>query len=1213
MGTTVATNALLERKGERVVLVTTKGFRDLLKIGNQTRPFIFDLEIKKPELLYERVVEVDERVRLFKKTPSEQDLKDNELVKGVTDEWVEVLKKPNLDEIKVQLQEALNAGIKSVAVVLMHSYTFRKHEEQIGKLCEQMGFEQISISSSLMSMVKIVPRGHTAVVDAYLTPLIKQYIKGFSSGFDDNFSKVDVSFMMSDGGLCPVDLFNGYRSILSGPAGGVVGYAMTTYDKNTKQPVIGIDMGGTSTDVSRFDGEYEHVFETETAGVFIQAPQLDINTVAAGGGSRLFFRDGLFIVGPESASAHPGPICYRKNGYLAITDANVFLGRVIPEFFPKIFGPSENEALDVDASRAAFVELTKTINAYFKEHYAKEVQKGIRKPDEPVQQLTEDEVAYGFIRVANETMCRPIRNLTEAKGHDASQHVLSVFGGAGPQHACAIARNLGMSTVFVHKFCSILSAYGLGLADVVFESQEPVGGVKYSPEAMVEVNKKLDTLAVEGEKNLKEKGFPDNRVVIKRFLNLRYQGTDNAIMIEKPENGNYREAFEAQYKREYGFLMPIRNIEIDDVRIRAIGQSTSIAQINIGKSTKRPTPIKTTQCYFEGGRKETPLYLLSELGAGDVLDGPAIILDNTTSTVVEPDCRAEVTDSGDVKIIIGSGARKKIGTELDNILLSVFAHRFMSIAEQMGRTLQRTSISTNIKERLDFSCALFGPDGGLVANAPHLPVHLGAMQEAVKYQIKTMGHDWHEGEVIVSNHPEAGGSHLPDITVITPVFKDGKPVFYVANRGHHADIGGISPGSMPPFSKTLVEEGACIKAFKLVREGQFQEEGITELLMSPAKMPRESWQAPCSGTRNLSDNLSDLRAQVAANNKGIGLVNDLINKYGLDVVHAYMRYVQENAELAVREMLKDLSLRHNLKAVDSLYASDSMDDGATIRLKLTIDREHGTAVFDFTGTDPEIYGNINAPRAVTTSAIIYCLRCLVKRVVPLNQGCLNPISIIIPDGTFLSPSDTAAVVGGNVLTSQRVTDVILHGFQAVANSQGCMNNFTFGDETMGYYETIAGGSGAGPSWHGQDAVQTHMTNTRITDAEILERRYPVMVHEFSVRSGSGGAGQYRGGDGVVRDLEFLKDDMSVGILSERRSLAPHGLHGGLDGARGRNELLLRDGRTVFLGGKNVVRVKKGDRVRILTPGGGGYGAPKSTNQETDGTSLDLLTLKKENL
>jgi 5-oxoprolinase (ATP-hydrolysing) len=1218
MGTTVATNALLERKGERVLLVTTKGFRDLLKIGNQTRPFIFDLDIKKPELLYERVIEVDERVRLYKfdssQKPNPSETPHKILEKGVTDEWVEILKRPDLEKLRPELQSALDSGIQSVAVVLMHSYTYRKHEEMIGELCKQMGFKQISLSSSLMPMVKIVPRGHTATVDAYLTPLIKAYIDGFSSGFDENFSKVDVSFMMSDGGLCPMDSFSGYRSILSGPAGGVVGYAMTSYDVETNQPVIGIDMGGTSTDVSRFDGQYEHVFETETAGVFIQAPQLDINTVAAGGGSRLFFRAGLFVVGLESAGAHPGPVCYRKNGYLALTDANLLLGRIIPDYFPKIFGPKENEPLDIEATTKAFKELTVTINQWFREQHAVDVRQGRKKETDSIEQLTEDEVAFGFIRVANETMCRPIRNLTEAKGHDVTTHVLSVFGGAGPQHACAIARNLGISTVFIHKFCSVLSAYGLGLADIVYESQEPAGGLPYNSETLSVVNRKLDILAEDGKNKLQQRGFPLERIVIKRFLNLRYRGTDNALMIECPQDGDYKSAFEAQYKREYGFLMATREIEIDDIRVRCIGKSQGIKKIPIPKSTRVPKADKVVSCYFEGGRRETPVFLLPSLGAGDTISGPAVIIDNTTSAVIEPGCTAVITDYGDIRISVGQGTRRNISTSLDSVLLSVFAHRFMSIAEQMGRTLQRTAISTNIKERLDFSCALFGPDGGLVANAPHLPVHLGAMQEAVKWQIRHWGNDWKEGEVLVSNHPEAGGSHLPDITVITPVFKDGRPVFYVANRGHHADIGGITPGSMPPFSKTLHEEGACIKSFKLVKDGVFQEEGIIELLMAPGQLRREPYEPPCFGTRNLADNLSDLRAQVAANNKGIQLVTDLINKYSLEVVLAYMKHVQDNAEMAVREMLRDISLKHKLKPIDSLYHEDLMDDGAAIRLKLTINRNDGTAIFDFTGTDPEVYGNINAPRAVTTSAIIYCLRCLVKRVIPLNQGCLNPITIIIPDGTLLSPSENAAVVGGNVLTSQRVTDVILMAFQAVACSQGCMNNFTFGDETMGYYETIAGGSGAGPGFHGQDAVQTHMTNTRITDAEILERRYPVMLREFSVRQGSGGDGKWRGGNGVIREIEFLKDNMSAGILSERRSLAPPGLHGGKPGARGRNELIRSDGRVIFLGGKNVVRVNRGDRIRILTPGGGGYGMKEpegDTNSIPD--TLDVTTLKKEML
>eukprot|EP01098_Paradermamoeba_levis_P002844 TRINITY_DN1351_c0_g1_i1.p1 TRINITY_DN1351_c0_g1~~TRINITY_DN1351_c0_g1_i1.p1 ORF type:complete len:682 (+),score=195.46 TRINITY_DN1351_c0_g1_i1:1498-3543(+) len=667
-------------------------------------------------------------------------------------------------------------------------------------------------------------------------------------------------------------------------------------------------------------------------------------------------------------------------------------------------------------------------------------------------------------------MCRPIRALTQAKGYDPRNHILACFGGAGGQHACAIARQLGIKTVFIHKFAGILSAYGLGLANVVRSFQEPCAMV-YNEGNMEHVQKTFSSLKEKGADSLKHHGFDESAITYELFLNLRYNGTDTSIMTPLPEDGNFVGAFVQKYKQEYGFVIHGRPIIIDDIRVRAVGSGSKLKSIKISQG-QAPKPTKFVPTYFQGlGRHNTPLYLLPELGAGVEVPGPAIIIDNTSTIVVEPDCKAVLTDEGNIRIDVGSLV-VKIGTELDTVQLSVFSHRFMSIAEQMGKTLQRTAISTNIKERLDFSCALFGPDGGLVANAPHLPVHLGAMQEAVKWQIEFLKDDWKEGEVIATNHPCAGGSHLPDITVITPVFRGGKAVFYVASRGHHADIGGITPGSLPPFSRLLEEEGAAIKSFKLVTGGMFQEEEITKVLTAPGRLPG------CTGTRNLSDNLSDLKAQVAANQKGIKLVDELIDTYSLEVVQAYMRYVQGAAEQAVRAMLVDISLKYNLKPVDCLEAEDFMDDGSPIHLKLTIDREKRTAIFDFTGTGPEIYGNCNAPKSVTMSAIIYSLRCLVKEDIPLNQGCLAPITAIIPPSSILNPSEVAAVVGGNVLTSQRVTDVILQCFRACSCSQGCMNNFTFGDNTFGYYETIAGGGGAGPGWHGESGVHSHMTNTK---------------------------------------------------------------------------------------------------------------------------------------
>ena len=1104
-------------------------------------------------------------------------------------------------------------------------------------MAAELGFTQVSLSSRVMPMVKMVPRGLTTCIDAYLTPVINSYLRSFKSGFDSGLAQnVRVSFMQSDGGLAPMDAFSGHRAILSGPAGGVVGYAATSYRPEAPQAVIGFDMGGTSTDVSRYAGSYEHVFETttgasafglcvlrrpprhdcclastklipfhfqsptqsithpkkNTAGITIQSPQLDINTVAAGGGSRLFFRGGLFVVGPESAGAHPGPVCYRKGGLLAVTDANLLLGRVIPQYFPHIFGPNEDEPLDVDAVRAEFERLAAEVNAFAAASGA------------PPKTL--DEVAYGFVRVANEAMCRPIRNLTTMRGHDITAHTLACFGGAGPQHCCAMAKALGMRRIVVSRFSGVLSAYGIHLADIVVEKQEPAAAV-YAPEARAALEQRLDALEAAARAELQAQGFPAEDIAVERFLNLRFAGTDCALMTSlsaaaagaAAADGDYGAAFEANYRREFGFSLQGRAVHVDDIRVRATGKCHPAArpQVPAAPPGEAPTPVDTGSVYFEGvGRVVTPLFQAAALRAGHVVRGPAVIMQDVSTVVVEPGCEATVTPTGDLEILVGEAEPRRITAALDPIYLSIFAHRFMGIAEQMGRTLQRTSISVNIKERLDFSCALFDQAGGLVANAPHLPVHLGAMQEAVRYQLRHWGEaGLEEGDVLVSNHPQlAGGSHLPDITVITPVFHQGRIAFFVASRGHHADVGGIAPGSMPPLSKMLAEEGAAIVAFKLVEGGAFQEAGITALLQAPSQVPGSS------GTRNLQDNLSDLRAQVAANTQGAALMHGLVAEYGLGVVQAYMGHIQANAERAVRAMLATFSRRQGLPAVGTVKAEDFMDDGTPIRLAVTIDREQGAAVFDFAGTGPELYGNLNAPPAVTASAVIYCLRCLIPDAdIPLNQGCLAPVDIRIPPQSLLNPSPAAAVVGGNVLTSQRVTDVIFKAFGAVAASQGCMNNLTFGDATMGYYETIAGGAGAGPAWDGESGVHTHMTNTRITDPEILERRFPVLLRAFALRPGSGGRGRHRGGDGVVRQLEFRRP-LVVSILSERRAFQPYGLAGGEPGERGLNLLDFKargkgegaggsGARRVNLGGKNTVEAGAGDVLTIFTPGGGGFG------------------------
>ncbi|TKS87865.1 5-oxoprolinase [Collichthys lucidus] len=1100
MGTTVATNALLEREGERTALLVTQGFKDLLHIGTQARPKLFDLEVAVPEVLYEEVIEVDERV-VLRQDGCQLPRKDpKRIVTGSTGDSLEVWRELDLKRVEKDLRGVLSRGITSLAVLLLHSYTWSDHEKAVGDLARRLGFTQVSLSSEVMPMVRAVPRGYTVCADAYLTPKIHQYLKGFTSGFKGGLKDVDVLFMQSDGGLTPMEQFCGSRAVLSGPAGGVVGYAITSYSQTEKKPVIGFDMGGTSTDVSRYAGQYEHVFEATTAGVTLQAPQLDINTVAAGGGSRLFF--------------------------------------------------SSN---------------------------------GANHSHSDTSEMSVEEVAMGFIRVANEAMCRPIRALTQAKGHDTSQHVLACFGGAGGQHACAIARALGMKTVFIHKYSGVLSAYGLALADVVEEVQEPCS-LQYEQRSFTELNRRVEQLSKRCRDTLCARGFASGQITTEVFLHLRYEGTDCALMVTAsgyPSNaqsclaGDFRSAFTKRYLKEFGFTIPDRPIMVDDIRM--------------------------TKCYFEEGYLDTSVYLWEELPCDHSIQGPAIIIDknrhpdllfSNVTILVEPCCEARLTEGGDVCMTVGSDPHCVLGTELNTVQLSIFSHRFMSIAEQMGRVLQRTSISTNIKERLDFSCAVFGPDGGLVSNAPHIPVHLGAMQETVQYQIRSLGNKLKEGDVILSNHPCAGGSHLPDLTVITPVFKQGvsSPVFFVASRGHHADIGGITPGSMPPHSTSLQQEGAVFTSFKLVTGGVFQEEAVTEALMAPAQYP------DCSGTRNLHDNLSDLRAQVAANQRGSQLVGELIDSYGLAVVQAYMGYIQSNAELAVRDMLRDFARRRQQQTGSlEVESEDFMDDGTPIRLRVQINENEGSAVFDFTGTGTEVWGNCNAPRAITLSALIYCLRCMVGQDIPLNQGCLAPIKVIIPPGSILQPSQNAAVVGGNVLTSQRVVDVIFKAFEVCGASQGCMNNISFGSERVGYYETVAGGAGAGPGWTGRSGVHSHMTNTRITDPEILEKRYPVILEKFSLRPGSGGAGKYSGGDGVIRKLLF-RSKVVLSVLTERRSTRPYGLLGGEDGAAGLNLLHRADGRVLNLGAKTSISLQPGDIFCLYTPGGGGFGSEEDANR-----------------
>lgn len=1216
MGTTVGTNALLERKGERCALVTTKGFKDVLAIGNQSRPHIFDLSISKPEVLYETVVEIDERVTLedFVEDPEQSISQPNgtDLVLGLSSEVVRILKKPDVDSIRSTLQVLYATGIRSIAVCLMHAYTYPEHERIVGDIAKEIGFTHISLSSSLSPMIKFVARANSSIVDAYLTPEIRKYLSSFESGLKDGYLGKDKSkgvrchFMQSDGGLVDASSFSGLRAILSGPAGGVVGYSATCYNPKNEVPLIGFDMGGTSTDVSRYgEGKFHHVFETVTAGVTIQSPQLDINTVAAGGGSILSYRNGLFYVGPESATSEPGPACYRKGGPLTVTDANLFLGRLLPEYFPKIFGPNEDEGLDLEATTAKFIELTEEIN----------------KSNDKMDPMTPEQVAFGFIKVANETMARPIRQLAEAKGHVTSAHRLVSFGGAGGQHAVAIAESLGINTVLIHRYSSVLSAYGMALADVVEDVQEP-SAVALEESTRPHLEQRLASLKAEARSKLKAQDFKDEDIVFEEYLNMRFKGTESAIMVHKGKDWNFKENFCQMHKREFGFVFD-KEIVVDDVRVRGIGKShveneTSIDdQIenlksnNLILATSKDQVKFSKDVYFLNGMVVTPVFRLEDLKIGTRVDGPAIIADGTQTNVIPPLASALLLKSHLVVTVKptekklestpSSESSKIDNTPVDPVLLSIFGHRFMDIAEQMGTSLQKTSVSVNVKERLDFSCALFDAEGNLVANAPHVPVHLGSMSTCITFQANLWKGKLKPGDVIVTNHPSAGGTHLPDITVISPAFAGDKIIFYVASRAHHSDIGGLLPGSMPPSSKFLIQEGASIHSELLVLGGVFQEERITQLLLvEPAKEPG------CSGTRRLSDNISDLKAQVAANQKGTLLIEKLVLEFGLPTISKYMTAIQDNAASTVQKMLNNVMERFG----NELGCVDYMDDGSKIALKIK-SGDDGKVIFDFTGTSMQAYTNSNAPMAITYSAIIYCLRCLVDEDIPLNQGCLRPIKVIIPESSLLNPDEGCAVVAGNVCTSQVITGVILSAFRASANSQSCCNNFTFGvggnDENgnyvqgFGYYETIAGGHGAGPTWNGVDGVQTNMTNTRITDAEIFEKRYPVILREFSIRENSGGNGAYKGGCGVVRDIEF-RVPVSASILSERRVVPPHGLEGGEDGERGLNVWVrvLRDDkgnvigrREVNVGGKGTVQAQAGDRFIINSPGGGGYGAAKN--------------------
>jgi len=1130
LGTTRGTNALLTRRGARTAFITTRGFADVLLIANQDRPRLFDLAIQKPEPLFERVVEIDERL----------DVDGN------------VLRAPDPQVVREQLAELRKTGVESIAICLLHAFKRPDHELLIEEIAREVGFEEISTSSRLAPLIKIVSRGDTTVMDAYLNPILRAYVAELRRPLGTNSLKM----MTSAGGLVDAERFVGKDSILSGPAGGVIGFSRVAQEAGFAKS-IGFDMGGTSTDVSRFDGRYELEYETRKAGVRVVAPMLAIETVAAGGGSICGFDGVKLVVGPDSAGADPGPACYGRGGPLTVTDVNFYLGKILSDRFPF--------PLNRDAVEQQLVALCEQIAA---------APGGVR--------YTPVELAEGFVRVANANMVRPIRNISVAKGYDPREYVLVTFGGAGAQHACAIARALGIRNVLSHPYSGVLSAYGIGQADVRRFGEQAVLR-PYSAAELEAIEPLFQELEARSTEEVLAEGIPADRIQPPlRSLDMRYQGVEATINVRRPEDGDYARRYEELHQQLYGYRHSGRGIEITAARVEVVGLTVNPPQ-PIQESVRRtPEPAEMTTTWFDGQAHQTGVYLREQLHPGDEIHGPAILCESTSTVVVDPGFKAEILPRGEILITdLGGTSGPEVSLEADPVMLEIFNNLFASIAEQMGTTLQRTSFSTNVKERLDFSCAIFSPTGDLVVNAPHIPVHLGAMGETVKRILADNVGNIAPGDVFVTNDPYRGGSHLPDVTVVSPVHhaETGELLFFTASRAHHAEIGGIVPGSMPPFSKNLAEEGVLIRNFKLVDRGESREEALRELLLSP---PYPS--------RSVRDNLADVSAQVAANNSGAVQLLELVERYSLPVVQAYMQHIQDAAERKMRLALAAIP--------DGEYArTDHLDDGSPIAVKITIRGE--TATVDFTGTGPVVAGNLNANRAIVTAAVLYVFRCLINEDIPLNSGVLAPVEIILPECLLnppekADPGQSAAVVGGNVETSQRVVDTLLGALGVAAASQGTMNNLTFGDETFGYYETICGGSGATPQAPGADAVHTHMTNTRLTDAEVIERRYPVRVHEFSIRRGSGGRGKFRGGDGIVRQIEFLRP-LRVSILSERRGpYPPFGLAGGEPGALGRNTLR-RAGSSASedLGGKVQIDVQPGDALTIETPGGGGYGSPAS--------------------
>jgi len=1130
MGTTVATNALLERKGERVLLLVEPGFADMLRIGNQARPRLFDLALSLPSMLYEQVVEIPGRVD------------------------VAGLELQALDETaaRTALDAAFADGIRAVAIVRMHAWKFPDHERRLAEVARAAGFTQISVSHEASPLLRIVPRGDTTVVDAYLSPILRRYV----DRMEHELRGVKLYFMQSSGGLIEAHQFQGKDAILSGPAGGIVGAARTASLAGFEQ-VIGFDMGGTSTDVALYAGAFERAFETEVAGVRMRAPMLAINTVAAGGGSILHFDGSRLRVGPDSAGANPGPSCYRRGGPLAVTDANVCVGKIQPKHFPAIFGPNGNERLDADAVRARFATLASEIAA----------QTGITQDPR--------DVAEGYLRIAVANMANAIKQVSVQKGHDATRFALACFGGAGGQHACLVADALGMETVFIHPYAGVLSAYGMGLADqrVLREQALEVTLEASAMDSVAQLVARLEQAAVASL--IAQDAAPDSISTLHR-LHLRYAGTDAAFEIPYGSVEEMVATFTAQHRARFGFVSPGRALVVETVSVEAISPGERVAEPDLARRLSGGVhPVDVVEIWSGGQAHSTPVYERTELLAGDRILGPALVREANATTVIEPGWQARVT-AYDHMILTRAVPRPDAVQASDHsrpdpVLLELFNNLFMNVAEQSGAVLQNTSQSVNIKERLDFSCAIFDGTGALVANAPHVPVHLGAMGESVRTVLRQRGSTLRPGDSVALNNPANGGTHLPDITVITPVFDPtGQEIrFFVGSRGHHADIGGLTPGSTPPNSRTIEDEGVVIDDFLLVAQGHFREEEFRTLLGS-ARYPARSPEV----------NIADIKAQLASNAKGVTELSRVVAQYGWQTVQAYMRHVMDNAEASVRRVLEKLA--------DGAFDYE-MDDGSHIRVAVTVNRATRSAKIDFTGTSPQRSDNFNAPSAVGHAVVLYVFRCLVGTDIPLNDGCLKPLEIIIPPGTLLSPLPGAAVVAGNTEVSQAACNALFGAVGAIACSQATMNNFLFGNADLQYYETICGGTGAGPGFDGTSAVQTHMTNTRMTDPEVLELRYPVIQEIFAIRRGSGGAGHWRGGDGATRKLRF-REHVTAVLVSSRRRVAPFGLAGGTDGACGQDWVERADGRIEPLAGSDSAEIAPGDAVVINTPGGGGYGA-----------------------